>query len=151
MPAPGESSGEPSGAKGGPAGENKKSRLAEWRARDYKFIRFLRISASDGRCGGVTNGAFGNLLLANVPLSLVCSFSHEIVNNFTGTRLCRFSFGRINKNCACPRELSKRKWAFKATIFVVPLVGLEPTRHCWQRILSPPRLPFQHSGILKRF
>ena len=24
---------------------------------------------------------------------------------------------------------------------LVPLVGLEPTRHCWQRILSPPRLP----------
>ena len=29
---------------------------------------------------------------------------------------------------------------------VVPVVGLEPTRHRWQRILSPPRLPFQHTG-----
>ena len=29
----------------------------------------------------------------------------------------------------------------------VPKVGVEPTRHCWQRILSPPRLPFRHSGI----
>ena len=55
MPAPGESSGEPSGAKGGPAGENKKSRLAEWRARDYKFIRFLRISSSDGSCGKIAS------------------------------------------------------------------------------------------------
>ncbi len=24
---------------------------------------------------------------------------------------------------------------------LVPVVGLEPTRHRWQRILSPPRLP----------
>lgn len=24
---------------------------------------------------------------------------------------------------------------------MVPVVGVEPTRHCWQRILSPPRLP----------
>ena len=30
--------------------------------------------------------------------------------------------------------------------FLVPVVGLEPTRHRWQRILSPPRLPFQHTG-----
>ena len=29
---------------------------------------------------------------------------------------------------------------------MVPVVGLEPTRHRWQRILSPPRLPFQHTG-----
>ena len=32
---------------------------------------------------------------------------------------------------------------------MVPEVGLEPTRHCWQRILSPQRLPFRHSGTLK--
>ena len=32
----------------------------------------------------------------------------------------------------------------------VPEVGLEPTRHCWQRILSPPRLPFRHSGSRAR-
>ncbi len=28
----------------------------------------------------------------------------------------------------------------------MPEVGLEPTRPCGQRILSPPRLPFRHSG-----
>ena len=31
--------------------------------------------------------------------------------------------------------------------FVVPVVGLEPTRYRYQRILSPPRLPFQHTGV----
>lgn len=32
---------------------------------------------------------------------------------------------------------------------LVPVVGVEPTRHCWQRILSPPRLPIPaHRRIL---
>lgn len=31
---------------------------------------------------------------------------------------------------------------------VVPAVGLEPTRCRHQRILSPPRLPFRHTGNL---
>ena len=30
---------------------------------------------------------------------------------------------------------------------VVPVVGLEPTRCCHQRILSPHRLPFRHTGV----
>lgn len=32
--------------------------------------------------------------------------------------------------------------------FMVPQVGLEPTRPCGQRILSPLRLPLRHWGIL---
>lgn len=32
-------------------------------------------------------------------------------------------------------------------IILVLVVGLEPTRHHWQRILNPPRLPFQHTSI----
>ena len=27
------------------------------------------------------------------------------------------------------------------------MVGLEPTRYCYQRILSPSRLPFHHTGL----
>ena len=30
--------------------------------------------------------------------------------------------------------------------FMVPKVGLEPTRYRYQRILSPSRLPFHHAG-----
>ncbi len=30
---------------------------------------------------------------------------------------------------------------------MVPEEGVEPTRPCDQRILSPPRLPFRHSGV----
>jgi hypothetical protein len=29
---------------------------------------------------------------------------------------------------------------------MVPEKGVEPSRACAQRILSPPRLPFRHSG-----
>ena len=32
---------------------------------------------------------------------------------------------------------------------MVPVVGLEPTRCCQQRILSPSRLPFHHTGQRK--
>jgi hypothetical protein len=31
---------------------------------------------------------------------------------------------------------------------LVPLAGLEPARYCYQRILSPQRLPFRHKGTL---
>jgi hypothetical protein len=31
--------------------------------------------------------------------------------------------------------------------YLVPKVGLEPTRPCGHWILSPARLPFHHSGI----
>ncbi len=32
-------------------------------------------------------------------------------------------------------------------IEVVPEEGLEPSRPCGQRILSPQRLPFRHPGL----
>ncbi len=35
----------------------------------------------------------------------------------------------------------------RLVLLLVPVVGLEPTRYRYQRILSPPRLPFQHTGI----
>ena len=33
---------------------------------------------------------------------------------------------------------------------LVPEEGVEPTRPCGQRILSPPRLPFRHSGDVEQ-
>ena len=43
--------------------------------------------------------------------------------------------------------IKKKGAAFASFFFVVPVVGLEPTRYRYQRILSPPRLPFQHTGV----
>ena len=34
-----------------------------------------------------------------------------------------------------------RREAQASLLFLVPVAGVEPARHCWQRILSPPRLP----------
>lgn len=31
-------------------------------------------------------------------------------------------------------------------MFMVPVVGLEPTRYCYRGILNPLRLPFRHTG-----
>ena len=40
-----------------------------------------------------------------------------------------------------------RKQANSAEIFLVLVVGLEPTRSCPLRILSPVRLPFRHTSM----
>ena len=60
-------------------------------------------------------------------------FAHRLANNrpFTGLAL----EGSLFANPSFSR---------------LPEVGVEPTRHCWQRILSPPRLPFRHSGSRAR-
>lgn len=43
---------------------------------------------------------------------------------------------------------AKKQGAPKRVLLIlVPEVGLEPTRYCYQWILSPSRLPFHHTGI----
>ena len=44
---------------------------------------------------------------------------------------------------ACDSAVKEKRLAteLRARHLLVPVVGVEPTRHCWQRILSPPRLP----------
>ena len=43
--------------------------------------------------------------------------------------------------------LAFRQWHLYRFAIMVPVVGLEPTRCCHQRILSPHRLPFRHTGV----
>ncbi|MDB5254238.1 MAG: hypothetical protein JWL80_304 [Parcubacteria group bacterium] len=50
--------------------------------------------------------------------------------------LYQLSYGRVTKTIAK-----------KTSLFNVPGVGLEPTRSCDQRILSPPCIPFHHPGM----
>ena len=40
--------------------------------------------------------------------------------------------------------------SYENAVILVPMVGLEPTPHRWERILSPSRLPFHHIGKQKR-
>jgi hypothetical protein len=39
-------------------------------------------------------------------------------------------------------------WLLTTPVGTVPREGLEPTLPCGKRILSPPRLPFRHLGLL---
>jgi hypothetical protein len=65
----------------------------------------------------------------------------------------RFRSGRSNLGWPCVRARSLRVgpqfWCKLLIITVVPEEGVEPTRPCDQRILSPPRLPFRHSGSIR--
>ena len=45
-----------------------------------------------------------------------------------------------------PFTLTKKRQVV-LSFFLVPKVGLEPTRYRYQRILSPSRLPFHHFGF----
>ena len=70
---------------------------------------------------------------------------------------CRPAGGCAPKHLAAARRRTRRvlptptqhknpaaRWAAG---FLVPVVGLEPTRCRHQRILSPSRLPFHHTGL----
>ena len=46
-----------------------------------------------------------------------------------------------------PDPMTKRKEGTSPSFLLVPVVGLEPTRCRHQRILSPSRLPFHHTGV----
>lgn len=41
-------------------------------------------------------------------------------------------------------------WFLYFFVYVVPGEGLEPSRHCWHRILSPARLPIPPSRLRMR-
>ena len=44
-------------------------------------------------------------------------------------------------------HMNKTDTLWVSVLFMVPVVGLEPTRYRYQRILSPSRLPFHHTGV----
>ena len=46
-----------------------------------------------------------------------------------------------------PYPMTKRREGTSPSLLLVPVVGLEPTRCRHQRILSPSRLPFHHTGV----
>ena len=52
----------------------------------------------------------------------------------------------IGQNTKAPETTQEPYFVPK---LVVPGEGLEPTQPLSQRILSPPRLPFRHPGIIE--
>ena len=55
-----------------------------------------------------------------------------------GETVSRFSFQKARKPAWIQEKMV---WHLFCHTIMVPVVGLEPTRHRWQRILSPSRLP----------
>ncbi len=53
---------------------------------------------------------------------------------------------RIRTSARISHKSAKTKPPARGGFVLVPVVGLEPTRCCHQRILSPSRLPFHHTG-----
>ena len=47
-------------------------------------------------------------------------------------------------------HFSIKQFEKRGSFIMVPVVGLEPTPCCQERILSPSRLPFHHTGLLKK-
>ena len=73
----------------------------------------------------------------------ICNYVNQSIQNARTVRRPIHSRSRSS-----PDPVTKgRQGAFAPCLPLVPVVGLEPTRHRWQRILSPPRLPFQHTGM----
>ena len=59
-----------------------------------------------------------------------------------------FCFPRLR----VPFDLTKHRGTQRVPLCLVPVVGLEPTRYCYQRILSPSRLPIpSHRRICSNF
>ena len=66
-------------------------------------------------------------------------------------KFCSPRFQTLPKACPFAAALShihkqQKSRSLKAAALLVPVVGLEPTRCRHQRILSPSRLPFHHTG-----
>ena len=52
----------------------------------------------------------------------------------------------LEKTVFCGKNAGNETSEETHDTYLVPEEGVEPTRPCGQRILSPPRLPFRHSG-----
>ena len=100
----------------------------------------------------------GRFELPAPRLGGVCSIqlSYGDIFDFSWSRMERSAFQDfddliIRRRTLYPAELRAHTTpgisANEYARHVVPVVGLEPTRCCHQRILSPHRLPFRHTGI----
>ena len=95
---------------------------------------------------------------SNTCVYILCSFWIEIVCRrwfrwwncvTTSSAFCAFRHCRkLAPFAAAPSHIHKQQKnrSLKAAALLVPVVGLEPTRCRHQRILSPSRLPFHHTG-----
>ena len=69
---------------------------------------------------------------------------HGVSARGDGSPLSRLS---VADQTAPKARHQKRGNPVRISPFLVPVVGLEPTRCCHRRILNPLRLPFHHTGV----
>lgn len=80
--------------------------------------------------------------------TLKSRFEKNILGNGSGQPKSTAHCALLNINDTINTETSGNFFTAGLSMdFLVPAVGLEPTRCCHQRILSPPRLPFRHTGL----
>ena len=99
---------------------------------------FLWCRRWDSAFGGAPRQTIINCLVGVVAVSFLHRFSPTI-------RSREFLHPQV------PPDKKKPGTAFAVPVFMVPKVGLEPTRYHYQRILSPSRLPFHHFGFRKLY
>ena len=99
--------------------------------------------------GASVFGAGGGTLRSNRPLLALRAARPDCFRSPAGQNAPQ---DRFVSRLRVPFDLTKHRGTQQVPLCLVPVVGLEPTRYCYQRILSPSRLPIpSHRRICSNF
>ena len=99
--------------------------------------------------GASVFGAGGGTLRSNRPLLALRAARPDCFRSPAGQNAPR---DRFFPRLRVPFDLTKHRGTQRVPLCLVPVVGLEPTRYCYQRILSPSRLPIpSHRRMCSNF
>ena len=94
------------------------------------------------------DGILGQVIYDDSFDSTQVSLLYDAAGNLIDDGIYLYKYDAWNRLVEVQRKAATGDAAFAGGAFSeLPKVGFEPTRGCPQRILSPPRLPFRHSGI----
>ena len=100
-------------------------------------------------CKNTRHGAGGGTLRSNRPLLALRAARPDCFRSPAGQNAPQ---DRFVSRLRVPFDLTKHRGTQRVPLCLVPVVGLEPTRYCYQRILSPSRLPIpSHRRICSNF
>ena len=113
----------------------------------YTYWRKISIQNSMGhldRCGFLLfSHKICRIRTAHTANEMCMKFSCTISGCPAGARKWHISY--FATLCIAKKEHHPDGWCF----YLVPVVGLEPTRYRYQRILSPSRLPIPSHRLIK--
>ena len=100
-------------------------------------------------CKNTRHGAGGGTLRSNRPLLALRAARPDCFRSPAGQNAPQ---DRFVSPASSPVRLNQHRGTQRVPLCLVPVVGLEPTRYCYQRILSPSRLPIpSHRRICSNF